>query len=301
MAGSVVRALTPLNPPVKILDDTRGGRGSVKDVSGAVSLGVRTELQIIQPGDRCIARTNRRERTMLGKKLAGALLAALLLAAVGGFTASSASAVVFTLTLTPCEGGSNVALCWQNEVKAFELTGEQSETVAGGKVIFTVNSSPVQKIECSSSTGSGIISQKEPLVTGKKTTLKGTLTYEGCKLITEPSKKCVVNVTNTTKALLGTLETVKTLKLVPETGTVFIEITYSNNGTETCPVTFKGTHAVTGSQTVEILSPETFTATKSGKAIGETLEFFSSKANLSQELTMSFTGLEDLIGVSSVA
>jgi hypothetical protein len=239
---------------------------------------------------------------MSGKKLTGALLMALLLTAIGAVTASSASAVVFTLTTTACTGGTNVALCYENAAKEkLELTGEQSETVAGGKVIFTVNSEPAQKIECTTSKGSGTIIQKEPLVAGKKTTLKGTLTYEGCKLITEPSKKCVVNVTNTTKALLGTLETVSTLKLVPETGTVFIEITYSNNGTEKCPVTFLGTHAVTGTQTVEILSPETAAATKSGKAIGETLEFFSSKANLSQELTMSFTGLEDNVYVSKVA
>jgi uncharacterized cupredoxin-like copper-binding protein len=239
---------------------------------------------------------------MSGKKLSGALLMALLLTAIGAISASSASAAVFTKTTKACSGGSNIALCYETASKEkLILEGEQSETVAGGTVVFTVNSEPAQKIECTTSKGSGTIFQKEPTVAGKKTTLKGTLTYEGCKLTTEPSKKCVVNVTNTTKALLGTLETGSTLKLVPETGTVFIEITYSNNGTETCPATFKGTHAVTGSQTVEINNPTVAEETKSGKAIGETLEFFSSKAKLSQELTLTFTGLGSKVYVSTVA
>jgi hypothetical protein len=238
---------------------------------------------------------------MSGKKLTGALLMALLLTALGAITASSASAAVFTLSTEPCTGGTNVAICWNNAGVLSELVGEQSETVEGGAISFTINTEPQQIILCEKSKGSGTIFQKEPLVAGKKTTLKGTLTYEGCKLDTEPAKKCVVNVTNTTLPLLGTLETVSTLKLIPESGLVFIEITYSNNGTEKCPLTFLGTHSVTGTQTVEIINPETHEVTKKGKAIGETLEFFSSKAKLEQELTLTFTGLGDEVDISKTA
>jgi hypothetical protein len=229
-------------------------------------------------------------------------MAAFVVAAVSAAGASSASAAVFTLTSTACTGGTNVAICYENAAKEkLELTGEQSETVAGGIVVFTIKTEPAQKIECKESTGSGTISQKEPLVAEKKTTLKGTLTYKGCKLTTEPSKKCVTQVEDTTKELEGTLATESTIVLKPVSGTTFIEIEYTNNGTEKCPATFLGKHSVTGSQTVEILSPGTAEETKKGKAIGHTLTFFSSEAELSQELTMSFTGLGDKVYVSKVA
>jgi hypothetical protein len=241
---------------------------------------------------------------MVKRKLT-VLMAALMAVAFSAVAVSSASAVVFTLATTECTGGTNVALCWsEKEEEAsplLELTGEQSETVTGGVVDFTVNVEPVQIILCEKSTGSGTIFQKEPLGTGAKTTLKGTLTYEGCKLDTEPTKKCVVTVNNTTKPLLGTLINGKEIELKPETGSTFIEITYSNNGAEKCPVAFSGTHPVTGTQNVEILNPTKHELTKKGKAVGKTLEFLSSKAELSQELTMSFTGLEDFVDVSTTA
>jgi len=234
-------------------------------------------------------------------------MAAFMVAAINAVAVSSASAAVFSLSKIACSGGSNVALCYETSKEKFELTGEQAELVEGGAVDFTILTTPQQIILCAKSEGTGTLIQKEPLVAGKKTTLKGKLAYLECKLDTEPAKKCVVNVNNETTLLLGTLESEKELKLVPAEGTVFIEITYSNNGTETCPVTFKGTHAVTGTQAVEILSPGTAEATKKGDATGETLEFFSVKAELEQELTMSFENeggtekLGDNVYVSAVA
>jgi hypothetical protein len=247
---------------------------------------------------------------MLRRKFMGLIVGAALIAAISVVGASSASAAVFTLTTTACTGGTNVALCYETAAnctttepasKKCELEVEQSETVSGGKVVFTVLTAPVQKIECQKSEGSGTIIQKEPLVATKKTTLQGILKYKECKLTTEPMKKCVVNENNETKELLGTLENEKELKLVPKAGTAFIEITYSNNGAEKCPATFLGTHTVTGSQVVEIINPGVAEPTKSGKAIGETLEFLSAKAELSQELTLTFTGLGDNVYVSKEA
>jgi hypothetical protein len=241
---------------------------------------------------------------MLRRKIMGVIIAAALVVAVGAVGASSASAVIFTLTLTACTGEAKAALCYETAGKEkLELEGQQSETVAGGVVDFTILTTPQQIILCEKSTGSGTISQLHPLKAGEPTTIQGILKYEGCKLDTEPSKKCVVNLNNETKELLGTLEkgaegTEEELKLVPKAGTVFIEITYSNNGAEKCPATFLGTHAVTGSQLVDIINAEVAEPTKSGEALGETLEFLSAKAELSQELTLTFTGLGDNVYVT---
>jgi hypothetical protein len=236
-------------------------------------------------------------------KFMGVLIAAFVVTAISAVGASSASAVVFTLTTTLCTGGTNVALCYSTTAnpETLELIGEQSETVEGGLVVFTINTEPVQKIECESSSGSGTIFQKEPLVAGKKTTLKGFLKYKGCVLVTEPNKKCIAQKENETTELEGTLETETTLALKPASGTTFIEIEYTNNGTEKCPATFLGKHAVTGTQTVEILKASTPEETKKGKAVGKTLKFFSSTAELSQELTLTFTGLSDKVYVSTLS
>jgi hypothetical protein len=220
---------------------------------------------------------------------------------------SSAFGKEWTLTESTCASGTVTwAVCYElvekkkttepftavecNKEKATlcELEGEESETVAGGTIVFTAKTAPAQKIECEKSEGSGTISQLHPLETGEKTTLKGKLKYKGCLLITEPMKKCVVNTENETVELLGTLENEKELKLEPESGATFLTITYKNNGSETCPASFAGEHAVTGTQIVEILNPEVDEETKKGKAIGHTLKFFSNEAELSQELTLTF-------------
>jgi hypothetical protein len=127
------------------------------------------------------------------------------------------------------------------------------------------------------------------------------LKYEGCKLITEPAKKCIVAVNSETAELEGTLETETTLGIKPKTGTSWLTIGYTNNGAETCPAPFLGGCKLTGAQTFEIIKPGTAETTKAIKAIGHTLKCFSAEVELSQELTMTFTGLGDSVYVSKEA
>jgi hypothetical protein len=249
---------------------------------------------------------------MLKRKMFG-VLAVAAVAAFSALGASSASAVVFTLSTLKCEGGSNVALCWESKAKTecvageflCELVGEQSETVKGGPVLLTVLSTPIQDIECAESTGKGTLLQKEPLVTGKITTIDGgVITYKGCKLTLpeEIAKKCMIPEEKETAALKGELLTESELLLKPEEGTVFIEIPYTNKGTEKCPIAFLGTHSVTGEQQVTIEKPGEPEETKTGNAVEESkLTYFSNKTDLKQSLTMTFTGLGDLVDVSKEA
>jgi hypothetical protein len=225
---------------------------------------------------------------MLRKKLIGLLVAGLTTTALSAMVVSSASAE-FTKTTTECSGGTNVALCYETTAKAKdELEGEQGELVTGNEIKFLVKTSPEQEITCTSSKGSGTIVQLHPLEAGAKTTLHGFLEYAGCALATEPKKKCAVNKENKTVELLGTLESETEIKLEPKSGATFLTITYSNNGSETCPASFAGEHAVTGTQSVEIVEPSVPATEKKGKAIGETLKFFSDAAKLTQELTLAF-------------
>jgi hypothetical protein len=237
------------------------------------------------------------------RNLTRLILAAVVVMAVNGVVASSASAVVFTLGTTECTGGTEVRLCWSEKEEAasplLELSGQQSETVAGGTVKFLILSEPEQEIECKEAIGSGTITQEGVLTGGPKTSLKGTITYKGCKLTKGPTTTCSIKEEEKTKELLGVLESQTELKLTPETGAVFIEIEYL---LATCA--FKGKHSVTGSQIVEILNPESHALSIKGKAItkaGTGLEFLSSPAVLTQELTLSFTGLEDFVDVSKTA
>jgi hypothetical protein len=244
------------------------------------------------------------------------LLVVSIVAAFSAVAASSASAVVFTLSTLPCTEGTNVALCWQESaakpecnpaLKATlcELIGEQSETVSGGLLSLTVLGSPNIVIECTASTGKGTIVQLEPLVAGKHTTIVGgVILYEGCKITSteELAKKCKVPAERETKPIKGELQTQTELLLEPATGTVFIEIPFENNGTETCPTAVKGARNVTGKQLVTILNPEIHELTKTGETVVESeLELFSDKADLKQPLTLSFTGLEDLVDISKTA
>jgi hypothetical protein len=239
-----------------------------------------------------------------------ALAATAAIVALGAAPTSLASAAVFSLTAVACTGGANVALCYETEGDCklsepvstkCELEGEQSQTGEGGKAVLTILTTPVQRIECAKAKGSGTVNQKEPLVAGRKTTIQGLLKYEGCKISGEPGKKCLVTVNNETTQLLGTLESDKELKFVPKAASVFIEYTYTNNGTEKCPLTFLGTHGITGSQALEILNPGTPEEAKQVSAIGETLEQLSAKVELSQELTMTFTGLGHKVYVAKEA
>jgi hypothetical protein len=235
---------------------------------------------------------------MSSKKLTAVLLVVAINGAVDA--PSAAAAAVFNLTATTCTGGSNVAFCYETaNGEKLELTGEQSETVEGPIVLFSIKTVPEQKIECTHSKGSGTIFQTEPLVSGKQTTLKGTVTYENCKLTTEPRKKCIVSVNNTTKPLVGTLVFISRLTFSPESGTTLVELTYANNGTEKCPATFLGKHSVSGSQNFEVVGGAFIT--KELYSVGKTLKFFSAEGELSQNLTLTFEGLDDDVYVSDTA
>jgi hypothetical protein len=243
---------------------------------------------------------------MLKRNVMGVVTAVVVLSAIGFAGASSASAVVFTLTTEACTGGTNVALCYELESKVActgttqlcELTGEQSETVvdATGTVVdFNVPLAEIL-ILCETATGSGTILQKEPLVSGAKTTLTGTITYSGCVLDKGPAG-CTIKASETTKGLSGSLESESELKLKPATGAVFIEIEFLG-----ASCSLKGKHSVTGTQIVTISNPGTAEKTKTGKAVVKSnLLFLSDPAELEQTLVMSFTGLEDLVDVSKEA
>jgi hypothetical protein len=248
---------------------------------------------------------------MLKRKLFG-VLAVAAVAAFSALGASSASAVVFTLSTLKCEGGSNVAFCWESTLKTecvageflCELVGDQSVTVKGGLVVLTVLSSPIQVIECTLVTGTGTILQTEPLVAGKKTTIHLTLIFTGCKLTLpeEIAKKCMIPEERDTKALEGTLLSESELLVKPESGTVFIEIPYTNKGTEKCPAVFLGTHSVAGEQQITIEKPGEPEETKTGNAVEESkLTYFSSPTDLKGSLTLTFTGLGDLVDISKEA
>ncbi len=232
---------------------------------------------------------------MSSHKVAGGLIVALAFTIIAS---APASAVVFTLSRTRCEGGTNTALCWELEKTVYdELEGEQSFTTESGAAVFTIKSEPAQPIECTKSKGGGTVIQS-----GGGTTFKTILTYEGCKLGGVLGKKCAIPATEATNPLLGTFQSGSTIKLTPELGLEFLDLIYSNiEGPEVCPTLIKGLHAITGSQTFEISSPAVYAKTKSMKAIGETLGWSTSAVTLSQEITLGFPGLEDDVGVSTTA
>jgi hypothetical protein len=235
------------------------------------------------------------------------LLAVCAVVVCSAAAAGSASAEVFKLEASECTGGTNVALCWSaEEAEASplkELVGKQSETVSGGDVMLTV-SNPEITILCTGATGSGTISQPEPLVAGKKTTLTGTITYSGCTIEASAAiaKKCKIPTSKTTKELLGTLTSGTELLLAPASGTEFITIEFENNGAEVCPATIKGNRTVVGEQVVTITNPTKHELTKSGTSVVKSkLKFFEEPAELTESLTLSFTGLEDWVDVSTTA
>jgi hypothetical protein len=229
------------------------------------------------------------------KRIVPALLGTACLAILGS-SAAAASAAVFTTTSQPCSGGTNVALCYENASKErLLLTGTQSVAISGGVAKFTIKTEPAQEIECTSSTGSGTISQKEPLTHGAKTTVRAFFTYRGCKLVHGPSG-CKVKAELESKELGGSFETEKEVKFQPAAGAVIIEYEYSGSA---CG--WRGLHGLTGTVKAEVLNPATAELTKTAKTFGESLEYLSSKASLATELTVAFTGLNQKVYVSKEA
>jgi hypothetical protein len=231
-------------------------------------------------------------------KLTGALMAAVLVAAISGVGASAASAETFTLTTTKCTGGTFLNLCYETTGKEkLELTGKQTVAVTNTTTgVFKVPSLGIE-ILCATVTGAGTITQTSPLT--EKGKIKGTLVFH-CVLDTPA--KCKIPAEKETLPLVGELISESELLLKPETGTTFIELPFENNGTETCPATIKGTHKITGEQVVKIINPGVAEETKEGESVEVSkLKFSEEAATLTGKLKLSFTGLSDLVYVSKEA
>ncbi len=192
-------------------------------------------------------------------RLTGALLTAVIVAALSGLSATAASAA---FTLGPeCKGGALLNLCDVNslsEVK--ELEGSESFTVTqlGIATLKGTIGGEAVTVTCEETvaTGTPLITQTSPL-TGQGP-VTGSLTFRKCKVTGNATvaKKCKIPVEKESTPLEGLLVTVSELLLKPKTGTEFIIIPFENNGTEVCPATIKGNRAVTGEQAITISEPE---------------------------------------------
>lgn len=248
---------------------------------------------------------------MLGRKLAGLLIAAAVVA-LSGLAATTASAAVFSLTSVACSGGTTVAICYQGKDPAgaegsWELSGKQSVTAAGGAGKLVVPTLETLTIACTS-TASGetpVITQNSPLGNGKTTITGGDLVFKGCAPTAPASvvEKCVIPTEKETLKLEGTLESGTEVKLVPASGTTFIEIPFTSKSTLTCPAAFIGNLKIRGSQVVTIVSPAAPEKTKRGDAVAKSGLFYgeSNAAELTGEITLTFTGLEDNVYVSTIS
>jgi len=248
---------------------------------------------------------------MQGRKLAGVLTAAIMLAISGLATTTAASAAVFELTNNACSGGATIALCYQGSnlagvLGSWELEGEQSITAKSGTVNLSVPSLETLGIQCSESTSGTsepVILQHTPLGVNLTTIEGGTLTVKGCHFTSNALdvENCTVPATNTTKILLGELESTTDVLLTPESGTTFIEFEVKNKETLKCGAALLGNLHIKGTQLVTILNAGTpeltkpaLSATLSGLIYGELNE-----AELEGTITVSFTGLEDLVFLTS--
>jgi hypothetical protein len=124
-----------------------------------------------------------------------------------------------------------------------------------------------------------------------------TLKLSGCSLTAPKSlaKKCRFPATKETLALKGTVPTETELRLVPEAGETnpFFEFTFENNGSETCPATFKATsHELVGYQALTIEHPKTAEATKTVSFVAKSgLKLGGETASLEGALTLELPGL----------
>jgi hypothetical protein len=187
--------------------------------------------------------------------------------AISGVAASTASAA-FVLKETACGSGSIVNLCWETAEKGTslkQLSGEEEFLIllaSGGVTLKATLGGSVVEIKCNDTIGfrttkeveeglpedfALLILQPEPLIANS--TIDATLLFIECKLEKELGTLCVVPTEKETAALVGTVEeNENNILFKPVSGTIFIEIPFSNNGSNTCPSTIKGTKKVTGEQ-----------------------------------------------------
>jgi hypothetical protein len=236
-------------------------------------------------------------------QLTGALMAAVLVAAISGIGASAASAE-FVLSTTKCTGGTFINECYENTTskEKLELTGTQAVAVTSTTVgDFEVPELGIV-ILCTIGgvTGSDTITQSSPLTSSGKIT--GKLNFK-CTL--EAPAKCTIPPEKETLPLIGTLTAQNELTITPEGGAnkALLELTFSDNGTEKCPATVFGNHIVTGTAVVKVLNPETPAAFKEGESWVEksTLLFSEEPADLAGNLELTYTGLTDNVYISKEA
>jgi hypothetical protein len=227
---------------------------------------------------------------------------------------ASAGAVVFTLTSIACTGGTSKNLCYEGEnpkkeTGKWELEGEQTVEVkqlTAWSILVPSGSGTTSGIECKKlkqgTKEANVVIQNKPLSENGKD--EGTNVFEECSIIAPPAdrEKCEIPASLETKSLSSELTSGTILKLTPKAGetTAFIEIPFSNKGSNTCVL--KGTKKVTGFEEIEIIKPGTAEKTKKGKSKEISgLKLGEEAASLTGELEESYPGLVDNVYVSEEA
>jgi hypothetical protein len=220
--------------------------------------------------------------------------------------ASSASAVVFTLTDEPCRSPDTThTICWAlfEKEELFELSGEQSFTgkysaeVTGEENLLAAKFGEEEvHIVCIGASSSGTASQTLPLV--RAPVFHGTLISTGCKLLETVGKKCVVKeelVTNEIEGVAGASSEEELFQPAPGTGGIFIGIAFANNGAEKCPTAIVGTQHVKGSQLCLWPHHEEDLQTQLlfCETAGSKLTLGGNKAEFLQAQEITFVGLND--------
>ena len=185
----------------------------------------------------------------------GVALTAFLTCVAMGVSASGALAAgPFTLSVEKCEGGTFINACWAatagGELK--ELVGENEflgELEEGNVVFKSEIGGEKITIECSSVTADGLVLQAKPLSENATIEVPVTtgLVFKTCKL-TSGATKCSVKEEEPLLAATGTFSSAEDVTFKPKTGENFIEIEFKNKGSEKCPATILGKHAVKGEQ-----------------------------------------------------
>lgn len=186
-----------------------------------------------------------------------------MLAAVAVSAAGASSAVAaFVLTGTSCTGGAVITACYATTEKGatlFEYSGEEPYTgkndpISEHPLLLAITLGEEVHIECTAATTAGTLEQAANL-TAPALIMKTALTFTGCALLEPLGKKCTVPATLVTKPLEGTYLTPQDVDFAAENGP-FIELLFSNNGTEICPATIKGGQPITGTQLCEATAVE---------------------------------------------
>jgi len=218
--------------------------------------------------------------------------------------AMASSALAVELNPEKCEGGTFINACWtekESTTNLRELVGKaeflglpEEETVVfkseiGGEKIT---------IECKDVHADGFLIQNKPLTENASIEIPATtgLVFKECKL-TAGVPKCEVKPEEPTVALTGTPQTTSDVIFKPKTGENFIEIEFKNKGSEKCPSTILGKHAVKGEQLCEFVNPEVDEETHllNCETTGSKLKFGTENATATV-LFMLGIELDELVG-----